>query len=119
MNLKHEFAVLTDGRPRTMKEALRFMSLPLEGRHHRGIDDARNIARLAVWILPRMARDAGPGLHDGCSRRRWTRWDWHRCQLRANQTGHTRVPAIQRDTLMQRSPTPSPSGLAPDWHRNA
>lgn len=46
-----------------MKEALRFMALPLEGRHHRGIDDARNIARLAMWILPRMARDAGPGLH--------------------------------------------------------
>jgi inhibitor of KinA sporulation pathway (predicted exonuclease) len=46
-----------------MKEALRFMSLPLEGRHHRGIDDARNIARPAMWILPRMARDIGPGLH--------------------------------------------------------
>lgn len=55
VNLKQEFATLTDGKPRTMKEALRAMSFPLQGRHHRGIDDARNIARLAAWILPRVA----------------------------------------------------------------
>ena len=55
VNLKQEFAALTDGKPRTMKEALRAMSFPLEGRHHRGIDNARNIAKLADWILPRVS----------------------------------------------------------------
>ncbi|RJR30664.1 MAG: 3'-5' exonuclease [Candidatus Latescibacterota bacterium] len=35
-----------------MKRALEIAGLPLEGSHHRGIDDARNIARLAVLILP-------------------------------------------------------------------
>lgn len=54
VNLKREFASLTDGKPHTMKEALRLMGFPLEGRHHRGIDDARNIAKLATWILPRV-----------------------------------------------------------------
>lgn len=58
LNLKREFARLTDSRPRTMKEALRSMSIPLEGRHHRGIDDARNIAKLARWTLPRLVGHA-------------------------------------------------------------
>lgn len=58
MNLKQHFAALTDGKPRTMKEALRVMGLPLQGRHHRGIDDALNIAKLAAWILPRVPRDS-------------------------------------------------------------
>jgi inhibitor of KinA sporulation pathway (predicted exonuclease) len=35
-----------------MKRALEIAGLPLEGTHHRGIDDARNIARLAVLVLP-------------------------------------------------------------------
>jgi inhibitor of KinA sporulation pathway (predicted exonuclease) len=34
------------------------MGMALEGRHHRGIDDARNIAKLAQRILPRL--DAEP-----------------------------------------------------------
>ncbi len=35
-----------------MRRALGNESLPFEGRHHRAIDDARNIARLAQLILP-------------------------------------------------------------------
>ena len=58
VNLKREFARLVGEEPPTMKHALRMMSIPLEGRHHRGIDDARNIAKLACWILPRLA-DSG------------------------------------------------------------
>ena len=35
-----------------MERALARIGLPLEGTHHRGIDDARNIARLAALMLP-------------------------------------------------------------------
>ena len=34
-----------------MAEALALCELPLEGTQHRGIDDARNIAKLAPWVL--------------------------------------------------------------------
>jgi inhibitor of KinA sporulation pathway (predicted exonuclease) len=43
-----------------MAAALRRVGLPLRGTHHRGIDDARNIARLLPWIVgPAGARAAG------------------------------------------------------------
>ena len=35
-------------------EALAKAGLPLIGTHHRGIDDARNIARLAGLVLPQL-----------------------------------------------------------------
>ena len=34
-----------------MAKALQLVGLPLEGTHHRGIDDARNIAKLLPYIL--------------------------------------------------------------------
>ncbi|MDF2697512.1 MAG: Inhibitor of the KinA pathway to sporulation, putative exonuclease, partial [Labilithrix sp.] len=34
--------------------ALEHAGLTLEGTHHRGIDDARNIARLLPWLLGRV-----------------------------------------------------------------
>jgi inhibitor of KinA sporulation pathway (predicted exonuclease) len=34
-----------------MAQALKLCGLPLEGAHHRGIDDARNIARMLPWIV--------------------------------------------------------------------
>ena len=34
-----------------MEQALEIAGLPLEGTHHRGIDDARNIAKLLPYIL--------------------------------------------------------------------
>lgn len=61
VNLKREFASLTDGKRRTMKEALSLLCMPLIGRHHRGIDDARNIAALASWILPRTLLEVRAG----------------------------------------------------------
>jgi len=55
LNLKAAFAQSTSGRRCGMKGALRRVGLPLEGSHHRGIDDARNIARLLPWCLGRRA----------------------------------------------------------------
>jgi 3'-5' exoribonuclease 1 len=34
-----------------LREAMRKLSMPFEGRQHRGIDDARNIAKVAQTIL--------------------------------------------------------------------
>lgn len=69
VNLKKEFARLMNIKPCGMNRALRHAGLPLEGTHHRGIDDARNIARLAARVLPTLessdtlpaAPDAEPG----------------------------------------------------------
>lgn len=54
INLKKEFS-RAQGLPKRygMAGALRQMGIPLEGTHHRGIDDARNIAKLLPFILGR------------------------------------------------------------------
>jgi inhibitor of KinA sporulation pathway (predicted exonuclease) len=52
INLKKEFARLLGVKACGMERALAHAGLPLEGTHHRGIDDARNIARLAALVLP-------------------------------------------------------------------
>lgn len=55
MNLKQRFSERMGLRkPEGMKGALRRVGLPLEGTHHRGIDDARNIARLLPYIVDTM-----------------------------------------------------------------
>lgn len=52
INLKQEFAkALKLRRGMGLARALKRVGLPFEGSHHRGIDDARNIARLLPWIL--------------------------------------------------------------------
>ena len=51
INLKKEFAKLKQRRPCGMKQALRILNIPLAGTHHRGIDDARNIAKIAQQVL--------------------------------------------------------------------
>jgi inhibitor of KinA sporulation pathway (predicted exonuclease) len=51
INLKQEFARLKGVRPCGVKRALALSGLAFEGRHHRAIDDARNIARLATHVL--------------------------------------------------------------------
>jgi len=43
-----------------MANALELAGLPLDGTHHRGIDDARNMARLMPYILGRKAIRAVP-----------------------------------------------------------
>ena len=52
VNLKQLFTE-TQGLPKRygMAKALEIVGLPLEGTHHRGIDDARNIAKLLPYIL--------------------------------------------------------------------
>ena len=55
INLKLEFARLEGIHPCGMKRALALCQLPVEGKPHRALDDARNIARLALKkILPRI-----------------------------------------------------------------
>jgi 3'-5' exoribonuclease 1 len=54
INLKKGFARLLGVRAVGMERALAHAGLPLVGTHHRGIDDARNIAGLAVLILPQL-----------------------------------------------------------------
>jgi inhibitor of KinA sporulation pathway (predicted exonuclease) len=52
LNLKQAFADLKRVRPCGMQQALQMLGIPLAGTHHRGIDDARNIARIARVVLP-------------------------------------------------------------------
>ncbi len=55
-NLKKAFAHhLGEKKLLGMAQALERVGLPLVGTHHRGIDDARNIARLLPWSLGRAA----------------------------------------------------------------
>ncbi|MFO7904156.1 MAG: exonuclease domain-containing protein [Planctomycetota bacterium] len=52
LNVKRCFAKAMGLRkPDGMAPALRRVGLPLQGTHHRGIDDARNIVRLLPYIL--------------------------------------------------------------------
>ena len=50
INLKKEFAAIHGIKPCGMKRALSLIGIPLEGKHHRGIDDARNISQIFVWL---------------------------------------------------------------------
>jgi 3'-5' exoribonuclease 1 len=54
INLKQQFSE-QQGLPKRygMAKALQLAGIALEGTHHRGIDDARNIAKLLPWILGR------------------------------------------------------------------
>lgn len=52
VNLKRQFAKNRRIREVGMSRALQILALPIEGAHHRGIDDARNIARMLPWSLP-------------------------------------------------------------------
>ncbi|WP_198000313.1 3'-5' exonuclease [Gimesia alba] len=52
LNLKKQFS-RAQGYPKNygMARALKLAGISLEGTHHRGIDDARNMARLMPWIM--------------------------------------------------------------------
>ena len=56
INLKQEFADLKGIKPCGMAKALKILGIKLEGTHHRAIDDVRNIAKIAVTILPIVER---------------------------------------------------------------
>jgi len=57
VNVKLEFARLRGVERCGMDRALRHLGLRLEGTHHRGIDDARNIAQIARVILPQLEQE--------------------------------------------------------------
>lgn len=61
VNLKKEFARLLSIKVCGMERAMAHAGLPLEGTHHRGIDDARNIARLAALVLPALESSGASG----------------------------------------------------------
>ena len=52
LNLKKAFAKAFSIKPCGMARALSLAGVPLEGTHHRGIDDAKNIAKLTSLIWP-------------------------------------------------------------------
>ena len=52
MNIKQVFADWKGVRRCGMTAALDLSGVPLAGTHHRGIDDARNIARIVQQTLP-------------------------------------------------------------------
>lgn len=54
INVKAELARVTGDRKRGNREALARIGLEATGTHHRGIDDARNIARLLPYALGRV-----------------------------------------------------------------
>ena len=54
INVKKEFARAFQVKSCGMAQALEHAGLLLEDTHHRGVDDARNIARLAMLVLPRL-----------------------------------------------------------------
>lgn len=62
VNVKDVFRALLGRKPGGMPDMLAALGLELQGRHHSGIDDARNIAR-AVQALDALACQAGrPGV---------------------------------------------------------
>jgi len=52
LNLKKQFSITQGLKKRFgMAGALQKVGIPLQGTHHRGIDDARNMAQLMPWII--------------------------------------------------------------------
>ena len=51
ISLKHQYAKIRQTRPIGMKVALKKEKIILEGTHHRGIDDAKNIAKIFIKLF--------------------------------------------------------------------
>lgn len=61
INIKRVFAKTMGQYSMGMAQALEYLKIPLEGRHHRGIDDARNIAKIAMLLFPQvLSKSANP-----------------------------------------------------------
>lgn len=56
LNIKRCFALYRNVQTCGIERALQLMKMPLLGTHHRGIDDAHNIARLTLLMLPWLAQ---------------------------------------------------------------
>jgi inhibitor of KinA sporulation pathway (predicted exonuclease) len=55
ISLKHQFSEVKKIRLCGMANALRILNLSLEGTHHRGIDDAKNISKIFKAIYPELS----------------------------------------------------------------
>ena len=55
INAKKDFAKAMEMKPCGMSRALELLEIPLAGTHHRGIDDARNIAKIVRVLVERGA----------------------------------------------------------------
>lgn len=53
LNIKNLFRTVTTKHGKGMKEMLTELGLPLDGRHHSGLDDSRNIAKILLSLLGR------------------------------------------------------------------
>jgi 3'-5' exoribonuclease 1 len=51
ISLKHQYAVIRQVRSMGMKSALKNEAIALDGTHHRGIDDAKNIAKIFLKLF--------------------------------------------------------------------
>ncbi|GMT24416.1 hypothetical protein PFISCL1PPCAC_15713 [Pristionchus fissidentatus] len=51
INVKKSFCELTGTFPKGMKDILKHMNTELQGRHHSGIDDVRNIVEITRWLV--------------------------------------------------------------------
>lgn len=47
-SLKHEFAEIKSTKPKGMKKTLQFCGIKINGIHHRGLDDAKNIVKIFI-----------------------------------------------------------------------
>ncbi|MCL2604680.1 MAG: exonuclease domain-containing protein [Defluviitaleaceae bacterium] len=50
-SIKHDFAKLPGKKRCGMKKALEILGIPLTGTHHRGLDDAKNIAKIFTAVF--------------------------------------------------------------------
>ena len=65
VNLKRQFAKARKIKEVGMARALQMVSLPLDGAHHRGLSDAKNIAKLLPWCpLPSPGTEGSGGHTD-------------------------------------------------------
>jgi len=55
ISIKHQFAEVKRVSPCGMRKALEILGLSLEGRHHRGIDDAKNIAKIFRQVFDELS----------------------------------------------------------------
>jgi inhibitor of KinA sporulation pathway (predicted exonuclease) len=56
ISLKHQFGTIRNEKPCGMEKALNKLNIPLEGTHHRGIDDAKNIAKIFLMYKEKSER---------------------------------------------------------------
>lgn len=95
VNLKRRFAKTRRIKEVGMARALQMVGLPLDGTHHRGLDDARNIAKLlpfaAIGEQQRVSPDS-PGSAAPCGQRA----DWSAAAAPAGGSPPTRVARPRR-----------------------